>query len=401
MDMNDNAPVFSQLRYEKTIGQDTSIGKSVLAVTATDEDFGNNGSVTYWISDTDGKFKIDFSIGVIKVAGKLDLTIKRKYEMRVYCRDLGWPTTHISNVTVTISINDTNRYPPEFDKFAYDVNITEDTPLNTTIVTIGVFDRDSDVAGMTQLKILQGNHENTFVLEDDGKLLLNSYLDFEKTKYYELVVQAVDRAESSLTSTTRVRITVTDVNDNAPVFLTTVSKVNLKNPVDGDTMIFTFLAVDADSSLNGNNNVTYTLTPQSTLFSIGHLTGELRTTTMTDNGTHSLTIVAFDQGQPRLNNTLNVIVAVIDTTTSDLPVFSPVFYIGYNEVEKTSGKIITDVNASIKALAVDDGIFYNISSGLEADHYTIDSSTVSYLLNFKTLISFLNSIQYMSHVRNN
>ena len=43
MDANDNPPVFTQSSYSATINEKSSVGKEVVAVTATDLDKGSNG----------------------------------------------------------------------------------------------------------------------------------------------------------------------------------------------------------------------------------------------------------------------------------------------------------------------------------------------------------------------
>ncbi|XP_020860650.2 protocadherin beta-15-like [Phascolarctos cinereus] len=47
MDINDNAPVFVQSRYEVQIPENSSIGSMVVTVSARDLDIGNNGQILY------------------------------------------------------------------------------------------------------------------------------------------------------------------------------------------------------------------------------------------------------------------------------------------------------------------------------------------------------------------
>ncbi len=69
-DVNDNQPIFNQSRYFATVGENATIGTSVLQVFATDTDVGANALVTYTMnrrhSDRAEMFAIDPKTGVIR-----------------------------------------------------------------------------------------------------------------------------------------------------------------------------------------------------------------------------------------------------------------------------------------------------------------------------------------------
>ena len=59
-DVNDNSPVFKPAVYEKTIPENSEIGSTVVTVTTSDEDSGDNGNVMYRIvSGGNGLLAID------------------------------------------------------------------------------------------------------------------------------------------------------------------------------------------------------------------------------------------------------------------------------------------------------------------------------------------------------
>ena len=59
MDVNDNAPVFSEQNYAFTIKEEQPIGTTVGKVSALDRDLGNAGVVTYHVKGTSAEsFKI-------------------------------------------------------------------------------------------------------------------------------------------------------------------------------------------------------------------------------------------------------------------------------------------------------------------------------------------------------
>ncbi len=50
LDMNDNAPVFSQPLYNSRLSENAALGTSVIKIAATDVDEGANGQITYYIN---------------------------------------------------------------------------------------------------------------------------------------------------------------------------------------------------------------------------------------------------------------------------------------------------------------------------------------------------------------
>ena len=51
IDVNDNAPVFTQKRYAVEIPENVAVGTEVLRVMASDRDSGENGRVTYLLEE--------------------------------------------------------------------------------------------------------------------------------------------------------------------------------------------------------------------------------------------------------------------------------------------------------------------------------------------------------------
>jgi len=76
LDVNDHTPQFDQSQYTANIIQRSPVGAVVMLATATDLDWGDNGSVTFTMQSTNGTdryFKIDPRNGLIQVAGVIDV----------------------------------------------------------------------------------------------------------------------------------------------------------------------------------------------------------------------------------------------------------------------------------------------------------------------------------------
>ena len=92
LDVNDNAPVFREVPYRKSIAQGTSAEALILTVQADDKDAGINKVVTY-ILQADARsqnfFKIDSTSGVIRTKVTLGSDAVGYHNLKVLASDSG------------------------------------------------------------------------------------------------------------------------------------------------------------------------------------------------------------------------------------------------------------------------------------------------------------------------
>ena len=90
-----------------------------------------------------------------------------------------------------------------------------DASVDTTIITITASDSDSP---SLMYAIVGGNDDGYFKINTmDGVIQTARNLDRERISVFDLLVEAQD--EDSNRGTTRLQVTVSDVNDEAPQFL--------------------------------------------------------------------------------------------------------------------------------------------------------------------------------------
>ncbi|XP_053386425.1 cadherin EGF LAG seven-pass G-type receptor 1-like [Mercenaria mercenaria] len=108
-DVNDNAPVFQQTRYQISISEKTNVGTELLTVNAIDNDGTSpNNDVTYSLSggNTNGDFSISPKTGVITVARAFKETRTSVYQLEVRAVDGGTDPRPMSGSTeVSVTIN--------------------------------------------------------------------------------------------------------------------------------------------------------------------------------------------------------------------------------------------------------------------------------------------------------
>lgn len=128
-------------------------------------------------------------------------------------------------VTVRVLLEDVNDHAPTFPQGQYSVNISEDTPIGTTIFK-NAKAQDNDLAGagndIFSYSILPGPFWDYFEFEYPlyPDITLKKKLDFEQISYMEIILMAKDnpvRGES-LNSTVKLKINVKDADDLNPKF---------------------------------------------------------------------------------------------------------------------------------------------------------------------------------------
>ncbi len=116
---------------------------------------------------------------------------------------------------------DDNDNFPEFDRPSYHFFISEslswkDRPSFGQVCAV---DRDQGSNAVVRYSIIGGNTDSNFEIgRETGELRLVKPVDREARSQYSLVVRASDLGNPSKSNTTRVKVTLTDVNDNAPRF---------------------------------------------------------------------------------------------------------------------------------------------------------------------------------------
>ena len=123
-----------------------------------------------------------------------------------------------------------------------------------------------------------GNTGNAFSIDPvTGALSTVKPLDRETTASYTLYITATDKGTSPRSGATSIHVTVTDLNDNDPVFDASVYTESIPENTPINSSILMVSAGDRDEGVNGN--ITYTLDNTTIgLFSIDPTSGEITST---------------------------------------------------------------------------------------------------------------------------
>uniref|UniRef100_UPI00398F78D5 protocadherin Fat 3-like isoform X1 n=2 Tax=Pristiophorus japonicus TaxID=55135 RepID=UPI00398F78D5 len=194
-DANDHTPEFHQLSYEAFINESLPIGSSVLVVSATDNDQGENGYVTYSIGSLNPlPFIINQFTGVISKSDQLDFeSSPQSYRFFVRASDWGSPYRRESEVNVTVYVENVNDNKPLFEKVDCRGVISHEFPVGEQVTAVSAIDVDE--LELVKYRIISGNELGFFDLNSDsGVLYLTKALDSANPKdgLFSLQITATD-----------------------------------------------------------------------------------------------------------------------------------------------------------------------------------------------------------------
>lgn len=155
--LNEHAPAFSQSFYNVTISESTTICTTVLSVTATDNDAGSQGEITFSLSSS-SPFYIDEVSGAIVLKQALDYEAVMSYFLTVTATDGDLASPKSSSVNVTVMLRDENDNAPTFTPTVYSVTIAEDMAVFTNILNLTCADADSGTNGQFLMTITSGKY---------------------------------------------------------------------------------------------------------------------------------------------------------------------------------------------------------------------------------------------------
>lgn len=112
-------------------------------------------------------------------------------------------------------------------------------------------DSDSGLNGEVTYSIEEDDEDSTFLLNPvTGVFNVTRPLDYECQQFYILTVQAQDGG--GLFSFVRVYFNILDINDNPPVFNSSVYSTSILETLDPGTSVLTVSARDADDGMTHN-----------------------------------------------------------------------------------------------------------------------------------------------------
>ncbi|XP_035180245.1 protocadherin-23 [Oxyura jamaicensis] len=401
-DINDNQPVFEQATYVTSISSHAQPGTEIISVVATDRDSGIYGVVTYEL--VPGEFSslvtVDATTGIIYLISALGHLAHSALFLTVSARDGGGLFSAI-NAAVTVHILQTTLAPAIFERSRYAFSVPEDAPEDSLIGTVKAKEPPDSVE-VVSYRISSGDPQGRFCIDPRfGIIRTKKKLDHETQSVVMLTVQS-QLGNSPVYSSTQVNISVIDVNDNPPVFLTKSDKVIISHTQPPGTAVYIAHAEDKDSGLNGA--IKYSLASnQSNAFSIDPSLGVVnitRTVFEDKQQEYALRIAAEDHGSPPLSSLLLLRVIIEEQKMGPTLVFQNLVYqVEVSEATPPGAQILQILAHSLDPHGVTSKLMYSLESSTDSVAFGIRADTgwiylrkrlnyeYAQLLSFRALVS--------------
>ncbi|KAJ0067240.1 hypothetical protein NL108_014381 [Boleophthalmus pectinirostris] len=285
-------------------------------------------------------FTMDKYTGILYVTRPLDREVQSNYtfEAHAVAEGAGQAETPMEIKVIVIDQND-NR--PIFTKDTYIAEVAESSPLNFEIFQVTATDADQPgtLNADIRYKIIDQDPKapapDMFTINSvTGFIRVNAKgLDREKNPKYTLEIEAADMVGEGLTGKTKVILTVTDSNDNAPVYTETQFTATVPENKEG-AQVVKMLVTDKDDPHTPAWNAKFTIIDgnQNGLFAVATGINKQEGIITTAKGLdfektqkHTLLVAVENEvpfAVPLPTSTATVVVTVTDV--NEPPIFEPV-----------------------------------------------------------------------------
>ncbi|NWV86632.1 PCDGA protein, partial [Dasyornis broadbenti] len=286
---------------------------------------------------------------------------------------------------IQVEITDINDNAPSFREAETELKMSETTAPGSRFPLPDAHDPDWGRNSLKSYELSGDEHFSLAVQAGPGgdqrpELVLAKALDREEAAFHELVLRASDGGDPALTGTARIRVTVVDANDNAPVFSQSEYTVRVPEDVPVGSTLVTVTATDSDEGLYGY--VKYSLKKitekASQIFRLNGDTGAitlLRSLDFEEGDSYLMEVQSHDGGG--FFDTAKVVVTVTDVNDNapELTVSSALSEISEDAPSGTVVALLhvqdndSGMNGQVRC-SLDEGIPFRLEKSFE-DYYRV------------------------------
>ena len=316
----DNVPVFNATSYSSSVAPVLADSQTVASVFASDAD---GDTIRYSIASTveSGNNGTIPALGIEALTGRIyslgPQTLIPEAGLTITVQAFDFSRFNLSaQVSVTVTVLPEQL---QFTQQLYNASIIESFSVSTEVVRVPIspLSVSSDIS--FSLAVTSPSSAGSTFSSTPGEggadvaVILAAPVDRENIDSYSIEITAF-RPSTSEQTTVMLAVTITDDNDNIPVFTDLPNSVLAVNEnVPARTQVSKANATDADIDRNGEIFYRFENPPSSLPFSIAQETGVIQTVGTIDyeeQSSYSVTVLARDRGSPSLSATNTYIVNI-------------------------------------------------------------------------------------------
>ncbi|XP_046560028.1 protein dachsous-like [Haliotis rubra] len=243
----------------------------------------------------------------------LDYEQKQSITLMVWANETSTRERNSASTTIQLNITNQNDNSPNFTMSEYSASVPEGSSVSTSIITVKAIDKDLPNFGFVSYALRDG--DGMFSIDSSGLVTVASdQLDRETKSVYYISVEATD--PGGWKDTAQLTVSITDVNDNAPVFRRDYDGYLKENETSFSKPIIVS-TTDADIGVNAQVRYSISRTYPIDLdshFAVDGVTGVLSVVVPLMNSDTSQVAVlvrATDSGTPPLFSDVNVTISLL------------------------------------------------------------------------------------------
>ena len=312
----------------------SDIGVSVIQVTSADGQSTNQARTKAMLGHPDPPFTFP---------NPLDITIPSFAESTSILASYGYSPFVSFNNNLSSGVCLTPPGPPIINQTLYIAQVAENSAAGVPILTFAA-QSQSDLP--VAFSIASGNTADRFVIHPStGVLSVSDSLDYEVLSFYRLQLVATDSA-TGFSSSSTAEISITDVNDNEPIFSQIISNISIPANTPVGSLVTLINASDADSGVNAI--IEFTIASDGDTFAIDATLGTVTLASSLNfdlQNFYAVVITATDRGIPQMSSIVTVNITIEPPDPTLLQFDSPVYLVNVTE-NAPSGLPVLQVRAA-------------------------------------------------------
>lgn len=405
LDENDNAPKFADHPNAIHVLENVTVGSEIGQCSATDEDSGENGRITFTTDSQtpieDMAFEVNPQTCKIKTRRKLDREHTHLYKLVIRAMDNASPESNRLSSTkeITIMLKDVNDNKPRFVT-APAVAVADDLAANDIVTTVLAMDADTGLSGQVDYVIKSGA-TNIFRLDSKtGELFAKSQLPSNQLSF-TLTISAKDSGVPSLSTDTTLTVFKKGQPNSGPTFSSAIYRDSVDENSGKGTSV-TQVQASFTPSLPGAV-IKYYITSDTSngSFVLNADNGDITTAfeldrEMLPTSLFVLNVYALDlSGSSARTSSVTVEISLLDKNDNN-PIFLSSIYRSSVKENLPAGASVVTVSAVDKDDGSNAELEYTIVDGNDGQAFQINITTG--VITTRTVLNYYSQAKYSLNV---